>query len=299
MNLIKIKDTIDFLAKDMWNKIKFAKNNKLQYGEETVTNVSLVALQLTLINGNFKNWFFIKQISKKDESELGYDFEFAFHKSGKWFLIPIQAKIMKDECYPELSHSVTDKNGVSNKKTTVRVKQIEKFYDYCKNDKNKWGLYSFYNYSNNIPHLKNYWNCKDQSTIFSNDLLGWTFVSLDSVYNKYKNNGRFVKQFIKLHEPSNSFPARCLLCKLKSKMKANAIEFKENIVLNRYLDKSNGVHYNNGEMINAVENEDGTLTYPKNIIGIDLDSFDDNSELQNCIPMDLSANPNMHSDIDW
>ena len=52
-------------------------------------------------------------------------------------------------------------------------------------------------------------------------------------------------------------------------------------------------------MINAVENEDGTLTYPKNIIGIDLDSFDDNSEFQNCIPMDLSVNTNMQSDVDW
>lgn len=180
VELKKVQETIDFLSKSTWKNIAFARKYFLQYGEETITNILLVALQLTLVKdaSNLLNWFVIKQISKQQESEIGMDYEFALHYKSKWFRLPIQAKIMKDDAYPELSH------GVENKVTKKKEKQIDLFHEYCqKSNKAKWGLYAFYNQSDKITKLHEYWNCKGAT--FEDSLLGLTFVPLDIVHTKY------------------------------------------------------------------------------------------------------------------
>lgn len=175
-----------------WEILKISEESEISISEESITDLILLELYLS-------NRFKIqsKKFTKKQESNIGADWEWWLGSKGNWLGLRIQAK----KLYSNLEYGALKDND-----------QIDKLIEEAENNNPPMiPIYVFYNYWNTIKHAIE-WQCDINPSCFdflgNENLLGCGLSHANSVQDQI-NSSAFKKigDMIKI-----MYPWSCLFC---------------------------------------------------------------------------------------
>lgn len=185
-------NTIDRISRKIYNEIDLANRLNIHYGEETITDMTLLDLKLNSPNG-LRTF----QTSRQMESLQGTDWEWYIGSSRYgWVRIAVQAKKCdpKNHRYNSLNHYVGTIPG--------RRRQIDVLQSFS-TQTNSLAFYTFYNHYANSR--SNHWHCSTIS--FDRELLGWTITPIGNVRTSINTWGQ--RSFSAIHSYSQTIPVKC------------------------------------------------------------------------------------------
>lgn len=186
-----MRNLLENLASDTWERLRDSYSLKISQGEETITDLLLLELK----RSNCPNIKMIKS-SHENEATQGTDWEWWIGDNlNGWVRLAVQAKKvdLNSLRYPGL----TKKVGPNN---TYQVDILEQFAQI----NNALPVYCLYNYLR-LNNLINYWH---SSLPFDKKQLGCTITPSVVIRNTLNEHG--LKNFRYIHDDTRTLPWRCL-----------------------------------------------------------------------------------------
>lgn len=192
MNHTRLREVFENLAEFVWQRLARSYELKINFGEETLTDILLLELAESQEIGD--THIHLLKTSKPVEARRGCDWEWWIGTAQHgWLRFAIQAKKAgRGHRYESLKHKV---NG--------RL-QIEILQEYAETQ-NALPLYCFYNYSDGLA-IENIWHCP---LALHPSQLGCTLVPLAPVFTAIDTHSG--KNFRFIHSFNEAVPWRCLL----------------------------------------------------------------------------------------
>ena len=186
---MKLRNHLEELSRDTWERLRDARSLDIRFGEETITD--LILLELKRKHGRRS---FIAQTPIAKEKVQGTDWEWWIGSDRiGWIRYAVQAKRLdRDMRYGAITHKVKGVYQVTLLENYARLNRAVP-------------LYCFYNYSQTGIDKKA-WSC---GLSYDKQQLACTVAPITTAKKAVNNRGK--KTFSEIHSHSTTLPWRCLI----------------------------------------------------------------------------------------
>jgi hypothetical protein len=199
---VTLRDTLETLAKDTWERLRDTKAHRMRFGEEAITDLNMLEIERQALPS-----IVVEQTSKRFESQSGTDFEMwlGTDRIG-WVRLAVQAKKLHltTENYLGLEYKVAQSH-------TLQIDLLDRYAQ--ANDATP--LNCLYNYTSN-PSPLDHWHCCQGQGSFHRYQLGCTITPSSIIRETITLHRR--KTFHGIHRAGCTLPWRCLTCPELSQM---------------------------------------------------------------------------------